>query len=83
HKSESSSEFDILQDFFERLIDTDNEGDIIPALAERWETKDNKPWVFHLRKGVKWSDGTPVTAHDVVFSFRRLVTPDTISPYGS
>lgn len=83
HKSESSSEFDILQDFFERLVDTDNEGDIIPALAERWETKDNKTWVFHLRKGVKWSDGTPITAHDVVFSFRRLVTPDTISPYGS
>ncbi|MDC9595992.1 peptide ABC transporter substrate-binding protein [Xenorhabdus anantnagensis] len=83
HKSEGSSEFDILQDFFERLVDKDKEENIIPALAERWEDKDNKTWIFYLRKGVKWSDGTPITAHDVVFSFRRLVTPDTISPYGS
>ncbi|OTA21397.1 periplasmic murein peptide-binding protein precursor [Xenorhabdus beddingii] len=83
HKSESSSEFDILLDFFARLVDTDKEENIIPALAERWETKDHKTWIFHLRKGVKWSDGTPLTAHDVVFSFRRLVTPDTLSPYGS
>ncbi|MDC9583075.1 ABC transporter substrate-binding protein, partial [Xenorhabdus sp. PR6a] len=83
HKSEGSSEFDILRDFFERLVDTDKEENIIPALAERWETQDNKTWIFHLKKGVKWSDGTPLTAHDVVFSFRRLVTPDTLSPYGS
>ncbi|WP_244171025.1 ABC transporter substrate-binding protein, partial [Xenorhabdus miraniensis] len=83
HKSEGSSEFDILRDFFERLVDTDKEENIIPALAERWENKDNKTWIFHLRKGVKWSDGTPITAQDVVFSFQRLVTPDTISPYGS
>ncbi|MDC9605142.1 ABC transporter substrate-binding protein [Xenorhabdus griffiniae] len=83
HKSEGSSEFDILQDFFERLVDTDKDENIIPALAERWETKDNKTWIFYLRKGVKWSDGTPITAHDIVFSLRRLVTPDTISPYGS
>ncbi|MBD2795343.1 oligopeptide ABC transporter substrate-binding protein OppA [Xenorhabdus sp. 18] len=83
HKSEGDSEFDILRDFFERLVDTDKEENIIPALAERWETQDNKTWVFYLRKGVKWSDGTPLTAHDVVFSFRRLVTPDTLSPYGS
>ncbi|MEQ1964204.1 ABC transporter substrate-binding protein [Xenorhabdus khoisanae] len=83
HKSDGSSEFDILRDFFERLVDTDKEEKIIPALAESWETKDNKTWIFHLRKGAKWSDGTPITAHDVVFSFQRLVTPDTISPYGS
>uniref|UniRef100_UPI0030F42B64 ABC transporter substrate-binding protein n=1 Tax=Xenorhabdus entomophaga TaxID=3136257 RepID=UPI0030F42B64 len=83
HKADGSSEFDILRDFFERLVDTDKEEKIIPALAESWETKDNKTWIFHLRKGAKWSDGTPITAHDVVFSFQRLVTPDTISPYGS
>ncbi|CDG86948.1 ABC transporter substrate-binding protein [Xenorhabdus bovienii] len=83
HKSDSSSEFDILRDFFERMVAIDKKDKIIPALAERWETNDNKTWVFHLRKGVKWSDGSPITAHDVVFSWRRMVTPDTISPYGS
>ncbi|MDE9461324.1 oligopeptide ABC transporter substrate-binding protein OppA [Xenorhabdus bovienii] len=83
HKSDSSSEFDILRDFFERMVAIDKKDKIIPALAERWETNDNKTWVFHLRKGIKWSDGLPITAHDVVFSWRRMVTPDTISPYGS
>ncbi|MGJ0637358.1 ABC transporter substrate-binding protein [Xenorhabdus bovienii] len=83
HKSDSSSEFDILRDFFERMVAIDKKDKIIPALAERWETYDNKTWVFHLRKGIKWSDGSPITAHDVVFSWRRMVTPDTISPYGS
>ncbi|MDE1482358.1 oligopeptide ABC transporter substrate-binding protein OppA [Xenorhabdus bovienii] len=83
HKSDSSSEFDILRDFFERMVAIDKKDKIIPALAERWETKDNKTWVFQLRKGIKWSDGSPITAHDVVFSWRRMVTPDTISPYGS
>ncbi|PHM28194.1 ABC transporter substrate-binding protein [Xenorhabdus budapestensis] len=83
HKSEGSSEFDILQDFFEPLVTIDKNSNTIPALAEHWETKDNKTWVFHLRKGIKWSDGSPVTAHDVVFTWRRLVTPDTLSPYGS
>ncbi|MGJ0622920.1 ABC transporter substrate-binding protein [Xenorhabdus bovienii] len=83
HKSDSSSEFDILRDFFERMVAIDKKNKIIPALAERWETNDNKTWVFHLRKDIKWSDGSPITAHDVVFSWRRMVTPDTISPYGS
>ncbi|MGJ0577627.1 ABC transporter substrate-binding protein [Xenorhabdus bovienii] len=83
HKSDSSSEFDILRDFFERMVAIDKKDKIIPALAERWETNDNKTWVFHLRKGIKWSDGSLITAHDVVFSWRRMVTPDTISPYGS
>ncbi|PHM36996.1 ABC transporter substrate-binding protein [Xenorhabdus innexi] len=83
HKSDSSSEFDILQDLFEPLVEIDRNDKVVPALAERWETEDNKTWVFHLRKGIKWSDGTPMTAHDVVFSWRRLVTPDTISSYGS
>ncbi|MDR0217891.1 MAG: ABC transporter substrate-binding protein [Enterobacteriaceae bacterium] len=82
-QSEGSSEFDILRDFFEPLVEVDRNDKIVPALAESWETQDNKTWVFHLRKGVKWSDGSPLTSHDVVFSWRRLVTPDTLSPYGS
>lgn len=40
-----------------------------PALAERWERADSLTLRFHLRKGARWHDGTPVTAGDVVFSF--------------
>ncbi|MBD2820258.1 oligopeptide ABC transporter substrate-binding protein OppA [Xenorhabdus sp. 42] len=83
HKSESDVEFNIIHDFFDGMVYTDQKGNIIPRLAESWETKDNKTWIFHLKKGLKWSDDSPITAHDVVFSWRRLVDPDTISPYGS
>ena len=44
--------------------------DLKPGLAERWETVDPTTFVFHLRKNVKWHDGRPMTADDVVFSLR-------------
>ncbi|MBD2795344.1 oligopeptide ABC transporter substrate-binding protein OppA [Xenorhabdus sp. 18] len=83
HKVESNVELNIIHDFFDGLVYTDNKGKIIPRLAERWETRDNQTWIFHIRKGAKWSDGTPITAHDVVFSWRRLLDPAIGSPYGS
>ncbi|WP_165585270.1 ABC transporter substrate-binding protein [Roseococcus sp. SYP-B2431] len=46
-----------------------------PALAERWEQTDPLTWTFHLRRGVKFSDGTPFTAADVVFSIARARGP--------
>ncbi|MDB6371029.1 ABC transporter substrate-binding protein [Photorhabdus bodei] len=83
HKVESDVEFDIINDFFSGLISIGNDGKFNPNLAIRWETNDNKTWVFHLREGIKWSDGSPITAHDVVFSWRRLIDPQMASPYGS
>ncbi|PHM71183.1 ABC transporter substrate-binding protein [Xenorhabdus kozodoii] len=82
-KVEGNIALNIINDFFDTLVGTDKQGQIIPKLAASWETKDNKTWVFHLRKGSKWSDGTPITAQDVVFSWRRLTNPKTLSPYGS
>ncbi|MDR0217892.1 MAG: ABC transporter substrate-binding protein [Enterobacteriaceae bacterium] len=83
HKVESDTELHIIHDFFDGLVYIDHKGQIEPRLAELWETSDNQTWVFHLRKGVKWSDGSPITAHDVVFSWRRLLDPTMGSPYGS
>ncbi|OCQ51021.1 Periplasmic oligopeptide-binding protein precursor [Photorhabdus australis subsp. thailandensis] len=83
HKVENDVEFNIINDFFSGLISTDRGGKLIPDLAARWETKDNKVWLFHLREGIKWSDGSPITAHDVVFSWQRLADPQMASPYGS
>jgi len=54
-----------------------NQGEIEPALAERWEHSDDyKDWKFFLRKDVKWHDDTPTTAHDVKFTFDLLTNPD-------
>jgi len=42
----------------------------VPGLAESWEvSEDGRTWTFKIREGVKWSDGTPLTAHDIAFSF--------------
>lgn len=53
----------------------------VPALAEKWETKDNKTWVITLKQGVKWSDGEPLTAQHFVDGFQRLLEPATASEY--
>ena len=46
-----------------------------PALARSWEIgKDNKSYTFHLRRGVLWSDGSPFTADDVIFTFDCILT---------
>ncbi len=59
-------------------------GQTVPGLASKWETKNGgRIFVFHLRKGLKWSDGKPITADDVVFSYRHLMDPKTASKYAS
>lgn len=59
-------------------------GQIIPDLAESWETKDNINWTFHLRKGVQWQKGYgEFTAADVLYSYKRVLDPATASPYVS
>ena len=53
---------------YEGLIARDKDLKIIPALAESWETPEPTRWRFHLRKNVKFQNGDPFTADDVVFS---------------
>lgn len=50
-------------------------------LAERWEhSPDYRTWTFYLRDDVRWHDGVPVTAHDVVFSLELFTHPDVLFP---
>lgn len=83
HKVESDVENNIISDLFEGLVSVSPAGEIEPRLAEKWENKDNTVWTFHLRPGLTWSDGTAITAQDIVWSWQRLVSPLTASPYAS
>jgi peptide/nickel transport system substrate-binding protein len=63
---------------FEGLTRYADDGSIKPALAESWEiAPDGLSWVFNLRDGVTFHDGTPFTAEDVVFSFDRAMAEDS------
>jgi peptide/nickel transport system substrate-binding protein len=61
----------ILSHVFERLIATDEKQRLLPGLAESWKVVGDTVWEFKLRQNVKWHDGSPFTADDVVFTFQR------------
>lgn len=68
---------------YETLIKRDNETlELKPLLAESWEISPDKlKYTFRLRKGIKWHDGVPFTAKDVVFSFRKINDPKVDAPH--
>ncbi|MCJ7531923.1 MAG: ABC transporter substrate-binding protein [Anaerolineales bacterium] len=64
-----------LANLYDSLIFPNAKGGVDPWLAESWDTSaDGLTWTFHLRQGVKFHDGTPLKASDVVFSYNRLKT---------
>jgi oligopeptide transport system substrate-binding protein len=72
----------VLYDLFAQLVDFDQSNNIIPGLAKSWNiSPDGKTYTFHLRDGLKFSDGSPLTANDVVFSWQRVADPKNASPY--
>lgn len=79
--AEGVPESNILRDLFEGLTTEDAAANIIPGIAESWTiSEDGKQYTFKLRQSA-WSDGTPLTAHDVVFGWQRAVNPETGSNY--
>lgn len=79
-KAADAISFSLIGHVMEGLTRYDEEGNLVPAIAERWETKKNG-MVFYLRKGALWSDGKPVRAQDFVFAWRRTIDPHTTSEY--
>lgn len=81
--AESVGANNLVRDLFEGLTATDNEGKVVPGVAESWKQKDPTTWVFTLRKNAKWSDGSTVTADDFVYGIRRFLDPKTASTYAT
>lgn len=68
----------VLDDLFEGLTTVDVAGRTVPGVAASWQqSADGLTWTFHLRAAAHWSNGSPVTAQDFVYSWQRLVDPQT------
>ena len=65
----------------ESLVKVDRHGKIVPWLAERWHTSDNKNYTFFLKRGVRFHNGRELRAADVKFVIDRAMNPETKHPY--
>ena len=82
HKTSTVYEAHVLRDLFTGLTAQDAKANVIPGAAESWTVSpDGKVYTFKLRADGKWSDGSPVTADDFVFSWRRLLDQKTAAEY--
>ncbi|MFC7675654.1 ABC transporter substrate-binding protein [Mycolicibacterium sp. GCM10028919] len=73
-KTSSYFSFEVLENVFDTLVEPDENLEMQPALAESWTVSpDQLAWTFRLRDGVTWHDGSPFTADDVVYSYRRII----------
>lgn len=80
HRSVGTPEKKIVNDLLEGLFIVDRDGAVVPGVALYAYSSNKQTWSFHLRKGAQWSNGDPITAHDFVYSWRRLADPQTASP---
>ena len=82
-KATDQESFQTMNSTMEGLTRIDENGVVQPGVAESWETsEDGLTWTFKLRKNSVWSNGTPVTAKDFEYSWKRTLTPETASEYG-
>ena len=84
HKCQEVACANILRDLYEGLVTEAADGRLVPGMAERWQSDAaGRVWTFHLRPGLRWSDGSTLDAPQVVASFRRAFAPETAAPFAS
>ncbi len=83
HKVSGTWENYVVGDMFVGLTTENPKAEPIPGVAESWTvSEDGKTYTFKLRES-SWSDGTPMTANDFVFSMQRILDPETAAEYAS
>lgn len=79
-----SGSLEIIVQIFEGLVGVDDDGKVYGVHADRWEVSpDGTTYTFHLRPGLKWTDGRPITAHDYEWAWKRNIDPRTASDYAT
>lgn len=68
----------VIRNMFDGLVTRTPDGQVKPEIAETWTTPDDKTWVFKIRKGVKFHDGSDLTVDDVLFTFNRILAKDGV-----
>ncbi len=81
--STDSASSEIAGWIFNSLITYDKDAHIKPSLAKSYEFLNDTTLIFHLREGVKWSDGQPFDARDVIFTYKTIISPKIFTPYSS
>ena len=72
----------VLSNAFEGLCKVDENNEAIPGVAEKWDiSEDGTVYTFHLKEGVKWSNGDPIKASDFEFAWKRVLNPETAAEY--
>ncbi len=68
----------VVQQMFSGLVSTAPDLDVVPEVAQRWQVLEGgRRYRFHLRPDARWSDGTPLTAHDFEYAWKRVLHPAT------
>ena len=71
----------VAANLFDGLVEFDKDLNVVPAIASKWKiSRDHKTYTFQLRKGVRFHNGREVGAEDFIYSFSRILHPDTKSP---
>jgi peptide/nickel transport system substrate-binding protein len=83
HFATSIADITLLEQVYQHLTYIDPSNRVVPDLATKWQSADGKVWIFTIRTGVKFNNGTPLTVQDVVYSFNRLRDTKVGSPAAS
>ncbi len=79
HIGKETPAVQVTQQIFDTLTTFDDNGDVVPQIAESWEQPDNQTTIFKIRDGIKFHDGTTVTPEDVKFSLERAIASTAVA----